>query len=168
MLLVFRLVDTFLSRSAPFVSLDASLIPHITKLLRLSSSDILYDLGSGNAQVLVGLAKTCPKASYIGLDIGFIPTMLARRNVKKAGLGGKIKILRANFLRQDLSAATRVFTYLFPGLMDELLPKLKTELPKGALLVSCDYSFSDKRPAKVVLLKRDTSQRCHTLYLYKF
>jgi hypothetical protein len=76
-------------------------------------------------------------------------------------------ILRGDFMKQNLSAADRVFTYLYPGLMDELLPKLEKELHPGTRLVSCDFPFSKKKAKEVIDLERPklTGQK---LYIYEF
>lgn len=167
-LLVIKLLDTLRAQAAPFVDIDQKILLQIATLLDIKPGDAVYDLGSGNGQVLISLCRHQPKARYVGFDIGFFPVVIAKWKVKNSGLSDKISIRQKNFLRQDLSGADRIFTYLFPDLMDKLLPKLVHELKPGTLLVSCDYAFSDKKPAKTVRLKPSSSGRCQTLYLYKF
>lgn len=167
-LLIARLIDSILGRDAPYVSLDPLALPRIVKLMQLKSGNIVYDLGSGNGRVLIELARHQPKARYIGYDIGLLPTLHAKYNTWQAGQKDIISLRQGNLFDQNFSGADRVFTYLFPKLMDKLLPKLTSELKAGALLVSCDYPFLHKSPEKIVKLKRNTKERCHTLYLYKF
>lgn len=168
LLLLVKLVDILLSLRAPQIGVDPTVIADIAKLLQVRAGNTVYDLGSGDGRVLIDLAQSNPEASYVGYDIGFLPTLKAKFNVKRSGLGRQIKIKQANFLRQDLSDADRIFTYLFPGLMAELKTKLENEVKPGTLLVSCDYPLGDKKPQKTVRLKPDQTKRCHTLYLYQF
>ncbi|MEK7211069.1 MAG: hypothetical protein AAB731_00360, partial [Patescibacteria group bacterium] len=79
-----------------------------------------------------------------------------------------VKILRKNFFRADLSAATHIFTYLFPKPMNELLPKFKKELKPGARVVSCDFLFKEKEPAEIIELHRSKNQLARRLYVYEF
>lgn len=168
LLLVVKLIDTFLSLRAPQIGVNPTVIADIVELLNIQPGSNVYDLGSGDGRMLIGLAQNNPKASYIGYDIGLMPTIKAKLKVARVGLGEQIKIKQANFLHQNLTDADRIFTYLFPGLMAELLAKLAAEVRPGTLLVSCDYPLGDKKPRQTVRLKSDQTKRCHTLYLYKF
>ena len=59
-------------------------------------------------------------------------------------------------------------TYLFPGLMDKLLPKLEKELSPGTILVSVSFSFSKREPERVIDLKRTSKQSGQRLDVDRF
>jgi hypothetical protein len=76
---------------------------------------------------------------------------------------------RQDFFTVDVSEYTHVFTYLSLRMMDELLPKLTKELPKGARLISYDFDFKHKKPTEVIELIRDKKNPLgKKLFVYEF
>ncbi|MBU1348656.1 hypothetical protein KJ781_01145 [Patescibacteria group bacterium] len=153
---------------APFVPIPPETLPPIVEALKLADTSVLYDLGSGDGRVLVSCWMHHPKASYVGIDVALAPTWFARWRLFRLGRPMTIHIMRRNFLTTDLSNATHVFTYLFPGLMEKLLPKLERELKPGTRLVSCDFPFKGKEPLEVIDLGRPERARGRRLYVYGF
>ncbi len=153
---------------APFISMPAAVLPYIVDALELKSGSVVYDLGCGEGRVLIAGWKRFPQASYIGLDKATLPIMLGWWRMRGLPKEAKIKLRKKNFFNQDLRDATHVFTYLFPGLMDRLLPKLKKELKPGTRLVSCDFQFTDMKPVRVIDMGRPVGVLGRTLYVYEF
>ena len=151
--------------SAPFIRIPKNVLPKIVKLLNIEDNSVVYDLGCGDGRVLLECYKHNSKARYIGIERSAIPYALAR--IKTRGIN-KIKILRGDFLKQDLSQATHLFLYLLPKTMDDLLPKLEKELAPGTKLVSCAFSFSAKQPEKVIEFSNPSRSRPQFLYSYRF
>ena len=112
----------------------------ICKLAKVSSKDIVYELGSGEGNTLIVAAKEFG-AKGVGIEIDplrfFLSTLLLYRNK----VTDKVKIKRKNFFDEDLSKATVVFVYLVPKALNRLLPKFKKELKKGARIVSLNYEI---------------------------
>ncbi|MFH1078517.1 MAG: class I SAM-dependent methyltransferase [Patescibacteria group bacterium] len=153
---------------APFVPIPPDVLPHIVAALELTDGSNMYDLGSGDGRVLFSCWANRSGASYVGIDIALAPTWFARWRRYRLGNPDAIRILRRDILTTDLSNATHVFTYLFPGLMEKLLPKLQRELKLGTRLVSCDFPFTHKEPVKVIDLQRPERSRGRKLYVYQF
>ena len=80
----------------------------------------------------------------------------------------KIEIRRQDFFTANLSEATHLFTYLYPHVMDDLLPKLDKELKPGTRLVSISYKFTTRQPNVTIDLKRNPYKLARTLYIYEF
>jgi hypothetical protein len=109
-----------------------------------------------------------PEAKYIGIDKAIVPHVYAKWKLRKI-LGSNVKLLHKNFFRQDLSDATHIYLYLFPGLLKSLLPKLEKELKPGTRVVSCDFEFPEEfKPVQVIDLNRAKGKRGRRLYLYSF
>ena len=151
--------------SAPFVRISKNTIPKIIELLDIKDDSVVYDLGCGDGRVLLECYKYNPKAQYIGIERSTIPYILAR--IKTRGID-KIKILRGDFLKKDLSQATHLFLYLLPKTMDGLLPKLEKELASETKLISYNFSFLRKQPEKTIKFLNPKQKRSRLLYLYRF
>ena len=131
-LLTLWAIGNFRNR-VPFVATSHAVLKSIEKALEIKDDSIVYDLGCGDARILLYLSKFNPKAKYIGIENNPFPLLLARfgsfLNNKKTG--NKVEIINGNFFKQNLSKATHIFTYLSPSLMDDLLPKFDSELKPG-------------------------------------
>lgn len=148
-------------KAAPFVPAPRSALPAIFDALKLADSSVLYDLGCGDGVVLNFCAKRIPGAKYMGLERDFFPILLARIKY-----GKKVQILRKDFFTYSLSDATHIFLYLFPEVLNALLPKFERELHPGTRVVSLDFQFSHRTPTEIIKLKESGLGK--TLFVYEF
>jgi O-methyltransferase involved in polyketide biosynthesis len=82
--------------------------------------------------------------------------------------GSEVEIIDGDFFKHDFSHATHVFMYLFPSVMDELLPMLEESFTPGTKLVSTTFKFKNKEHAREIKLERNKYQLARTLYIYEF
>ena len=157
-----QLVATFLKGEAPFVPTKAGILPKIAEAMKLEGNSILYDLGCGDARVLVACHKLQPQAQYVGFEKNIIPYLWARFRIWEAGLSKNIRVYKKDFFEADLSGATHVFCYLVPKQMEKLDPKLEKELKKGKRVISLRFRLPDKIPQKTISLGNEK------LYIYEF
>ncbi len=150
---------------APFVEIPKEILGDIVKAMDVKPGSIVYDLGSGDGRVLAACYRKESDAKYIGIDKAIVPHVYAKFRLRKI-LGSNFKLLHKNFFRHDLSDATHIYVYLFPGLLKSLLPKLQKELKPGTRVVSCDFEFPDIKPVEVVDLNRPKGKRGRKLYVY--
>jgi len=151
---------------APFVPIPNEVLSSIVDALKLSPSSVFVDLGCGDGRVLRAASKQFPNIRCIGIDKALFAILSARFATRKKY--PNIVYVRSNFFRASFREATHVFTYLFPRLMDELLPRLEKELRPGTRLVSCDFKFNHKVPTEVINLNRPKHALGKTLYVYEF
>lgn len=111
----------------------------ICKLVGAKTGDIIYDLGCGDAEVLITAAKKFD-VKGIGIEIDPLRFLIAKFRVKSAGVSSKVKIKRANFFKEDISSASVVIVYLVPATLKKLMPKFK-KLKKGTRIVSYRYDI---------------------------
>ncbi|MBU2566544.1 class I SAM-dependent methyltransferase, partial [Patescibacteria group bacterium] len=140
----------------------------IFKELNLTEDSVMYDLGCGDGRVLFYCEERSLKVKCIGID-----KALAARVVfvfKKIFFHKKSNVVfcHKNMFKHDLSDATHIFVYLFPGLMNSLFDKLKKELKPGAIVISCDFEFKDKKPSRIVNLNRSKHLLGQRLLIYEF
>ena len=164
----FSLVWGIFTARAPFVPIPKEVLPEIVRALKIKAGDVIYDLGCGDGRVLAACYQSEPRANYTGIEKNFLAWTLAKKRFWFLGNPPNIKIFRKNFFQADLSAATRVFTYLFPKPMNELLPKFQKELRPGTRVVSCDFIFKEKESVEIIDLHRSKNQLARRLYVYEF
>jgi len=152
----------------PFVPIRKALLPEVAKALELDENSKLYDMGCGDARVLLACYKIEPRARYIGIEKDLIPWIWAGLKLRRVRQPHNIEVKRKNFFKQDISDATHIFTYLLPGMMDALLPKFQAELRPGARLVACDFPFSQKAPVKIIEFDRPVKSLGKRLLIYRF
>lgn len=114
------------------------------KLAGTKSSDVVYDLGSGDGKTLVISAKEFG-AKTVGIEIDPLRFYISKFLIWFNRLTNKIEVRRENFLQSDFSDATVIFVYLVPKALERLLPKFK-KLKKGTRIVSINY----KAPLKEI------------------
>lgn len=111
------------------------------RLANIKRNEIVYELGSGDAEFLMTAAKEFG-AKCIGVEIDplrfFISGILLRSN----RLSDKIKIIKKNFYDVNLSSADIIYVYLVPRVLEKLKPKFLKELRKGTRIVSYRYKIS--------------------------
>lgn len=107
------------------------------KLAGVKSSDVIYDLGSGDGRTLIIAAKEFG-AKAVGIEIDPLRFYISKLLVWFSGLSNKIEIRRENFLKSDFSDANVIFVYLVPNALNRLLPKFK-QLKKRTKIVSINY-----------------------------
>jgi len=138
----------------PPVVVDAML-----ELARLKSSDLLYDLGSGDGRILIAAAK---RYGVRGVGIEIDPTLIERasENARRAGVGDLIRFRNEDLFSADFRDATVVTLFLGPELNLKLRPWLLASLAPGARVVSYEYDMG--------LWKPDVTRRIglHTIFLW--
>ena len=157
--------------SAPYIPLTDDAIAGLVTLLQVKDHHIIYDLGCGDARVIRALSRVHKSGHYKGIERNLFVCLLARfltllfslRNLDR-----DVQIIYGDIFKQDLRDATHIITYLFPEVMNALLPKLKKELKQGVLLYSVDFMFEGKSPKEVIAVSSLKWKLGQTIYVYEF
>ena len=154
----------------PFVAASNAVLKDIAKALAIKDDSVVYDLGCGDGRILIYLSQLNSKAKYIGVENSIFPILLAKFGsyFSKKKTGNRVEVINKDFFKQDLSNATHVFTYLYPGIMDELLPKFEKEFKPGTKLVSLSFKFANKLPVEEIDLNRSKYKLGRKIYVYNF
>lgn len=91
------------------------LIPLIFELVPLDKDDIFVDIGCGDGRIL----KEASKSGCFSIGIEINPELATR-----ASQIPNVKIINKDALEYDYSIATVVYMYLYPDLMEKIIPKL--------------------------------------------
>jgi SAM-dependent methyltransferase len=114
------------------------------KLAKTTSSDVVYDLGSGDGRIPILAAKKFG-ARGVGVEIDADLIRKSNRNARKAGVADRVEFLQQDLFKTDLSEATVVTLYLSNSInmrLREILEKLKP----GTRIVSHRFTFADWKP----------------------
>lgn len=129
-----------------YVPTPQKVVDKMLEVAKVTSSDVVYDLGCGDGRIVVTAAKK--GAHAIGFDIDPKRVEEARGHVKSAAVEGNAMIRRANVFSVDLQPATVVMLYLLPELNVRLIPQLE-KLRAGSRIVSHDFDMKGVTPDQV-------------------
>lgn len=119
------------------------------ELAPVSSSDIVFDLGAGDGQLLfAALERGAGRAVGVELDPERVRD--AEQNAKAKGLEDKVRFLLADVMEADLSEATVVLCYLITSASAALKPKFEAELKPGARVVMESFPVPGWKPVRTV------------------
>jgi predicted RNA methylase len=134
-----------------FVPTPSAVVDAMLKLAMITSSDVVYDLGSGDGRIVIAAAKMYG-ARGVGIDIDPERTREATANARAAGVADKVSFVTDDVLTADVSPATVVMLYLSPSFNSRLAPKLMKELKPGTRIVSHAFDLGSWKPQQRVLV----------------
>ncbi len=114
-----------------------------------TGSGPIIDLGSGWGSFVIALARRYPDRQIIGYELSIVPLYFTAF-LKKILKLDNIKLRHENFLTADLSNASVLVCYLFPGGMESLKKKLLSELKNDTRIISCLFAFPSCTPSHVI------------------
>jgi predicted RNA methylase len=132
-----------------FVPTPQEVVDAMLKLAKVSASDVVYDLGSGDGRIPITAAKTYG-ARGVGIDIDPQRIKEATENLKTSGMGDKVRFLNQDLFTTNISEATVVTLYLLPSLNLKVMPKLNSELKPGTRVVSHAFDMGDIKPQQTI------------------
>ncbi|HXH06311.1 MAG TPA: class I SAM-dependent methyltransferase [Vicinamibacterales bacterium] len=144
-----------------YVPTPHEVVDAMLKLAKVTSKDVVYDLGCGDGRIPIAAAKTYG-ARGVGIDIDPERIREANANAKEAGVTDKVRFINGDLFTADISEATVVTLYLLPSLNEKLIPKLKAELKPGTRIVSHQFDMGSGWPP-------DETQQINgrTIYLWR-
>jgi predicted O-methyltransferase YrrM len=128
-----------------YVPTPQSVVEVMLEMARVTSADVVYDLGSGDGRIPITAAKKYG-ARGVGIEIDPWYIRDANDNVSKAGVGDRVTFLNQDLFAADISQATVVTLFLLPRLNLALIPKLRRELRPGTRVVSHRFDMGEDWP----------------------
>jgi len=119
-------------------------VQRMLRMAQVTANDYVVDLGAGDGKIAIAAAKTMGARS---LGIEYNPDMAkhAQRNVEKAGVQGKAKVVQGDIFASDFTSATVITMYLLPALNMKLRPQILAMRP-GTRVVSHSFTMEDWEP----------------------
>ena len=128
-----------------FVPTPNDVVNAMLKLANVSTTDVVYDLGSGDGRIVITAAKMYG-AHGVGIDIDPERTREATANAAKNGVADKVTFRTEDLFLADISPATVVTLYLSGPVNARLAPKLMKELRPGTRIVSHAFDLGNWKP----------------------
>jgi SAM-dependent methyltransferase len=143
-----------------FVPTPSAVVDAMLMFAGVTSSDVVYDLGSGDGRIVIAAAQKYG-ARAVGVELDGDLVRKARERARKAGVEDKVSFEQGDLFKADISKATVVTLYLSFSTNRRLQSKLMRELPRGARIVSHRFDMADW-PADEEMRVKDTH-----LYLWR-
>jgi SAM-dependent methyltransferase len=123
-----------------WVPTPESLVEAMLDAAKVTPSDFVMDLGSGDGRIVIAAARRGAKA----MGIEYNPDMveLSKRKAAEAGVSGKASFVNADIFESDYSKASVITMYLLPNLNIKLRPAL-LNLKPGTRIVSHAFTMGE-------------------------
>lgn len=131
-----------------WIPTSPELVTRMLTMAKVSSQDIVYDLGAGDGIIAITAAKQFGARAY---GIEYNPQMAAhaQNNARAAGVAGKVSIRQGDIFEEKFDEATVVTMYLLPHLNLKLRPTLLKMKP-GTRIVSHAFDMNEWEPDEKV------------------
>ncbi len=149
--------------SLPLVIWDPTPPETVKKILELAQvgpEDVVYDLGCGDARILIMAVKEYGAKRAVGYEIRQDLYDQSIKEIKNQNLQDRITLIRDDLLNADLSEASVITLFLSTAANEYLRPKLEREAKPSTRIVSYVH------PMKTWQANSTESWPADRLYLY--
>ncbi len=147
-----------------YIPTSPQIVESMLSLAKLTSQDILYDLGSGDGRILITAAQKYGTKG-VGIDIDPQRIQQGQGNAQAAGIASLVEFRHQDLFAANFGEATVVIMYLLPHLNLRLRSQLWQQLQPGAKVISRDFKLGDWEPSQTISL--ETEQEEVTLYYWQ-
>jgi len=133
----------------PFVPTPRRTVKVMLDEAQLKEGDTIYDLGAGDARMLIQAKRACPGIRAIGYEIVPFVWFLGKLRIWLSRTD--VDLRWGNALKKDVRDADCIFLYLITELMPKFEEKFNKELKSGARVISHSFSFPGREPVKQLL-----------------
>ena len=120
----------------------------LLEVARVGPNDLVYDLGAGDGKIAIAAAQR-HGARAVGIEYNARLAAFAQREVERAGVADRVRIIQADLFQTDFSSATVLTLYLLDELNQQLRPRVLGMKP-GTRVVSNSFAMGDWEPDHVV------------------
>jgi hypothetical protein len=135
--------------AGPYVPSPQSVVSDMLRYAEVGPDDFLIDLGSGDGRIVLTAAKLFGARGF-GVEIKENLVKRANEAAHKEGLADRVKFVKQDLFKTDISKATVITMYLLPDTVNLLKDKFLAELRPGTRIVSHDYPLTGWIPEKYV------------------
>ena len=123
-----------------WVPTPQALVDKMLDMAKVTPTDYVMDLGSGDGRTVITAAKR--GATAVGIEYNPDMVELSKKNAAQAGVTAKATFLKADLFETDLSKATVITMFLLPDINLKLRPKI-LDLKPGTRIVSNSFQMDD-------------------------
>jgi hypothetical protein len=133
--------------AGPYVPSPQSVVSDMLRYAEVGPKDFLIDLGSGDGRIVLTAAKVFGARGF-GVEIKDDLVRKSNEAAKNEGLADRVRFMKQDLFKTDLSQATVITMYLLPDTVNLLKDKFLSELKPGTRIVSHDYPLTGWLPEK--------------------
>lgn len=124
------------------------------ELARVTTDDVVYDLGSGDGRIVI-LAAQKYGARGVGIELDPRLVEISRQVAVEGAVADRATFIVDDLFTTDISDATVVTLYLSRTVNARLEPKLRRELRPGARIVSHQFPIGNWPPDKTIRVENE-------------
>lgn len=136
-----------------WVATPLGIVRKMLDMAHVGSEDTVYDLGSGDARILITAVKEFGVRKAVGYEIREDLCEISERKIEQLNLRNKITLVRGNLLDADLSEASVITLYLSSAANELIRPKLEKYRKRQIRVVSYLFPMNGWLVAKKVNLQ---------------
>jgi SAM-dependent methyltransferase len=140
-----------------WVPTPQSLVNRMLDIAKVTPSDFVIDLGSGDGRTVITAAKR--GAHAIGIEYNPDMVELSKRNAAQEGVSDKTEFIKADLFEYDFSKATVITMFLLPDINLKLRPQL-LDLKPGTRIVSNTFTMDEWIPDEKSYVEGDCKTWC--------
>jgi precorrin-6B methylase 2 len=126
-----------------WVPTPQTVVDKMLDMAKVTKTDFVMDLGSGDGRTVITAAKRGATAEGIEYNPDMVE--LSKRNASAAGVSDKATFVKADLFETDLSKASVITMFLLPSINMKLRPKI-LDLKPGTRIVSNTFTMEDWQP----------------------
>lgn len=140
-----------------WVPTPQALVDTMLNMAKVTPSDYVIDLGSGDGRTVITAAKRGTKA----LGIEYNPDMvyISQRAAEKEGVTDKATFRQADIFQTDFSDATVLTLFLLPSINLKLRPQI-LDMKPGTRVVSNSFTMDDWKADQSI----EVTENCNSSY----
>ena len=143
-----------------WVPTPQALVDKMLDMAKVTPSDFVMDLGSGDGRTVITAAKRGARATGIEYNPDMVE--LSKRNAAAAGVTDKATFMKADLFETDLSKAQVITMFLLPSINMKLRPTI-LNLKPGTRVVSNTFTMEDWQADETQTVGGDCSSWCTAL-----
>jgi hypothetical protein len=147
-------------KDAVWVPTSPALVEKMLDMAKVTPSDFVIDLGSGDGRNVIAAAKRGAR----GLGVEYNPDLVAlsTREATKEGVGDKATFVQGDMYQADISQATVLALFLLTENLDRLVPKFLALKP-GTRIVANTFGITGWTPDETEKIEQDCTSWCTSL-----
>ncbi len=147
-------------RDAVWVPTTAAMVEKMLDMAKVTKSDVVLDLGSGDGRMIIAAAKRGARAR----GVEFTPELVehSRRLAREAGVADRATFVQGDMYIADISDATVVSLFLLPENLDKLKDKFLALKP-GSRIVLNTYKIPGWEPDVSETITGDCQSWCTSM-----
>jgi SAM-dependent methyltransferase len=123
-----------------WVPTPQAVVDKMLDMAKVTASDYVIDLGSGDGRTVITAAKRGARA--VGIEYNPDMVELSKQNAQKEGVAERASFMKADLFESDFSKATVITMFLLPDINLKLRPKI-LGLKPGTRIVSNTFTMAE-------------------------